>query len=124
MEKNTKKIKWTDLSQANRPLTDIQISILNFLGEKESAFLDELAREFNVSNPTIYNAVKKLKKKNLVRRVEISPGTLFVPHELMNRIAELHKSKIYPAGRIKYYHWITLADGVKKDSDFEALIDE
>jgi hypothetical protein len=60
----------------------------------------------------------------LLKRVEIKPGATYVPHELVNRIAELHKTKQYPANRLKYYHWITLADGVKKSDDFEEAIDE
>jgi predicted DNA-binding transcriptional regulator len=118
------KIKWTDYNNKTKPLTDIQITILNYIAEKDAAFIQELANELGVSNPTIYNAVNKLYHRKLIKRIKIEPGSLFVPSELVNRIAEFHKTKTYPANKLKYFHWIALADGIKKDTIKEVVIDE
>jgi predicted DNA-binding transcriptional regulator len=123
-ENKVEPIKWTDYNKNNKPLTDIQVSIMNFVAEKDAVFIQEIVTEFGVSTPTVYNAVNRLYRAKLIKRVEIKPGGLYIPSALVNRIAEIHKTKQYPAGKLKYFHWITLNDGVKKDADFEGAIDE
>jgi predicted DNA-binding transcriptional regulator len=117
-------LKWSELNTNNRPLSEIQLAIMEFVAENDAVFLREIGDQFGISPPTVHNHVTRLKRKGLLKRVEIKPGTTFVPSELVNRIAELHKSKKYPAGNLKLYHWVALADGVTKDTDFEAAIDE